>query len=66
MDGKQYKEASDAFTRAASVRDWEGKVCKWKIAAERMFRIEAIMEEHDKILVLFDEDPDEYWDDHDR
>jgi hypothetical protein len=66
MERKRYKEASDAFTRAASVRDWEGKVCKWKIAAERMFRIEAIMEEHDKILVLFDEDPDEYWDDHDR
>lgn len=66
IEWKRYKEASYAFTRAASVRDWEGKVCKWKIAAERMFRIEAIMEENDKTLVLYDEDPDEYWDDHDR
>jgi hypothetical protein len=66
IEWKRYKEASDAFTRAASVRDWEGKVCKWKIAAERMFRVEAIMEDQNKTLVLYDEDLDEYWDDQDR
>jgi hypothetical protein len=63
---KRYKEASDAFTRAASVRDWKGNVWKCKNAAERMLHTEAIMEENKKVPVLFDEDPDEYWDDYDR
>jgi len=64
MELKQYKEASDAFTKAASVRDWSGKVWSCKNAAERMVGIEKKFKH--KTVVLVEEDPNEYWNDDDR
>ena len=35
MELKRWKEASEAFTKAASVRDWEGNVWALKQMAEQ-------------------------------
>jgi hypothetical protein len=64
MELKRYKEASDAFTKAASVRDWSGKVWSWKNSAERMVHIEKKFK--GKSMVLVEDDPDDYWEEDDR
>jgi len=64
MELRRYKEASDAFTKAASVRDWSGKVWSCKNVAERMAGIKRKF--RDKTVVLIEEKLDEFWDDDDR
>jgi tetratricopeptide (TPR) repeat protein len=38
MELKRWEEASTAFTRAANVRGWAGRIAELKIEAERKFR----------------------------
>lgn len=66
MKLKRYKEASNAFTRAASIRDWAQRASGYKSTAERMVRAETIMKVYGKKLVLEDDDSDEEWDDNYR
>ncbi|KAE9378332.1 hypothetical protein N431DRAFT_554562 [Stipitochalara longipes BDJ] len=64
MELKRYKEASEAFTKAASVRDWSGKAWFAKNAAEGMVHVEKKFKK--KSMILIEEGPAEYWDDDDR
>jgi hypothetical protein len=58
MELKRWKEASCAFTRAASVRDWQGKVWELKNMAES----NLLQESRRKGKARIERMEDESWD----
>jgi tetratricopeptide (TPR) repeat protein len=58
---ERFKEASDAFTKAATIRDFKNEVAEWKNIAETMGRTQA-RHKGNRMTVL----RQDFWNDNDR